>query len=149
MIGNRLLQHHMAKDKRMNNKKRIKKILAFLCSESGSHDYSIYRREAKEELGLHIEYSNEADYKIIKAIYDDISSELLLTVQYNPDLILGRDNQKPYELHRALVESYSFGSNCYKSKGTLNRKPIPGPNGAVQNGIEDQRFFEGWEHEPA
>ena len=30
-------------------------IIKFLCSESGSHDYSILRQEAKESLGLDIE----------------------------------------------------------------------------------------------
>jgi hypothetical protein len=44
-------------------------VLKFLCKESGSHDYTIYRKEAREELGLKIEQSDDALYAIIKAIY--------------------------------------------------------------------------------
>lgn len=38
----------------VNDAEKTKKIIAFLCSESGSHDYTINRREAKNELGLNI-----------------------------------------------------------------------------------------------
>ena len=35
--------------------KDIDEIISFLTSESGSHDYTIYRDEARDELGLNIE----------------------------------------------------------------------------------------------
>jgi|GEM_PF-2340954 len=49
MLGRRLLPNHM------DRQEDIDKILDFLCSESGSHDYTVYRREARELLGLPIE----------------------------------------------------------------------------------------------
>lgn len=52
---------------------KIKDIISFLCSDSGSHDYTINRREAKNSLGLNIEKPDDEMYGIIKAIYDDIS----------------------------------------------------------------------------
>ena len=67
-------------------------IIKFLCSESGSHDYSIRRKEAYESLGLNIEKPNQNLYNIIKNIYDDISNELELENPYNPLnlLMMGR-----------------------------------------------------------
>lgn len=55
---------------------KIKDIIAFLCSDSGSHDYTINRREAKNSLGLNIEKPDDEMYNIIKEIYDNISDEL-------------------------------------------------------------------------
>jgi hypothetical protein len=55
---------------------QIQQIISFLCSDSGSHDYTINRREAKESLGLNVEKPSIEEYAIIKKIYDDISDEL-------------------------------------------------------------------------
>ena len=52
MLGERLLSKHL--DNEEPTKEKIEKILDFLCSESGSHDYKIYRQEARDELGLTI-----------------------------------------------------------------------------------------------
>jgi len=65
MLGNRLLSRHIKDDK------KISKILDFLCSESGSHDYTIYREEAKDELGLMITKPNDEQYSIMKQLHDD------------------------------------------------------------------------------
>ena len=48
----------------------INKIIEFLCSESGSHDYTTNRREAKDSLGLAVEKPNDDLYRIIKKIHD-------------------------------------------------------------------------------
>ena len=63
---------------------KIKDIISFLCSDSGSHDYTINRREAKNSLGLNIEKPDDEMYGIIKAIYDDISNELGFGVPFDP-----------------------------------------------------------------
>ena len=62
-------------------------IIKFLCSESGSHDYSIRRKEAEENLGLNIEKPSMELYSVIKLIYDDISKELELENPYNPAIL--------------------------------------------------------------
>ena len=80
-------------------------IIKFLCSESGSHDYSIRRKEATESLGLPIEKPSMDEYNIIKAIYDDISNELELENSYNPAIILNGANNYPYSFRRVLIES--------------------------------------------
>ncbi len=53
----------------------IEKVISFLCSESGSHDYTIHRREARSSLGLNIEKPDDKLYALVKRIYDDISCQ--------------------------------------------------------------------------
>lgn len=62
---------------------KIQQIIAFLCSDSGSHDYTITRREAKNGLGLNVEKPDMDMYKIIKSIYDSISDELGLGMPFD------------------------------------------------------------------
>lgn len=75
--------------KQINDSEKIEKIIAFLCSDSGSHDYSIYRREARDELGLNIEEPDDSFYQLIKDTFNSIKSELELNTPYDPNLILG------------------------------------------------------------
>ena len=46
MVARKLLQKQLGADKA----EQIEKIISFLCSDSGSHDYAIYRNEARDEL---------------------------------------------------------------------------------------------------
>jgi hypothetical protein len=138
--------------KQLKNETQIKKIISFLCSDSGSHDYTIYRREAKEELGLNIEKPDDNFYQIIKEIFDNIQEELELKKAFDPNIILGANNQATYSCRRALIESISGGTDVFASEGTLikNTQLIQqAPNiPPVQRVIvEDQRKFEGWKHE--
>lgn len=141
MLGSRLLSKHMT------DKEKIEKILSFLCSESGSHDYTIYRQEARNELGLNVETPSDEIYTLIKQIYDDIASELQLTMPYNPDILLSGQPQAPYSLTRALVESPTGGSHRFYSDGILIKQQVSTPNGVVQEAIQDVRKFEGWKYE--
>jgi ClpP class serine protease len=141
MLGNRLLSRHM------QDKEKIEKLLSFLCSESGSHDYTIYRQEARDDLGLNVERPDDALYDLMKKIYDDISDELKLTEPYSPIVLLGEQDVATYELKRALIESTDGGSHQFVSEGRLSRHRIPGPGGIVQEGVQDNRRFEGWRHE--
>ncbi len=142
MLGARLLSKHMT------DKEKIKKILSFLCSESGSHDYTIYRQEARDELGLNIESPSDELYHLIKHIYDDIADELQLTAPYNPSILLSGQTKISYSLVRALVESTTGGSHKFISEGVLHKRQVRDQNGVVQEGIQDIRKFEGWKYEP-
>jgi hypothetical protein len=138
--------------KQLKNETQIKKIISFLCSDSGSHDYTIYRREAKEELGLNIEKPDDNFYKIIKEVFDNIQAELELNKGFDPNIMLGANNQVTYSCRRALIESISGGTDVFVSEGTLikNTQLIQqAPNiPPIQRVIvEDQRKFEGWKHE--
>ena len=127
-------------------------IIKFLCSESGSHDYAIRRKEAVEHLGLHVEKPSMGLYRVIKSIYDDISAELEFENPYNPNILLNQQNPYNYSFRRGLIESLYHGTDVYLSEGTLTLTQVGGgmsPMGPipVQNQIQDTRLFEGWKHE--
>lgn len=141
MLGRKLLANQVTEEE------KIEKILSFLCSDSGSHDYTIFRREAKDNLGLNILKPNDTQYQMIKSIYDDIANELKLSVPYDHQFLLGTENSSQYSFRRALVESKMHGSHVFISEGQLNRKQVPVSPQVMQEGIEDRRIFEGWKHE--
>lgn len=139
MLADKLLSHHDIKE---SNKQDV---IKFLCSESGSHDYTIHRKEAKN-LGLNIEKPNMDLYKIIKAVYDDIESELMLRTPFDPNVQLGNSNQADYQLRRALIESLDYGTDVFVSEGKLI-KQITQQGNQQQTQIQDNRTFEGWKRE--
>lgn len=124
----------------------VRKILSFLCSESGSHDYTINRREAREDLGLQIIKPNDNQYKIVKSIYDDFSSELELSTPYDPELVLGTSGSISYTLPRAFIESRKGGSHVFRSEGTLTRQQVQVQPNMTQTATHDDRKFDGWRH---
>jgi len=126
----------------LKDEKVIQKITSFLCSDSGSHDYTINRKEAREELGLNITTPNEGLYNLINGIYKDFVSDLQLNKDYNPVEALGVNPQIQYSKKRALVESFDFGSHSFITEGTLTK--LPQPQGIA---INDNRIFEGWRYE--
>lgn len=132
----------------VTDEEKIKKIISFLCSESGSHDYTINRREAKDELGLNIEKPSQDLYELINKTYISIREELELRNPFNPDAYIGNDGVRIYSIKRTLVESLPGGTDCFVSEGRFTRVSIPPmPQNPVQQiAIQDQRIFEGWKH---
>ncbi len=142
MLGERLLSSHMT------DKTTIGEILAFLCSESGSHDYTINRKEARERLGLPIENPSWELYGLVQEMYGDIANELELAIPYEVNSILSGKDQNNYAFHRALIESVEGGSHVFISEGTLTHSTIQIQPGVPGIQINDQRLFEGWRHHP-
>lgn len=117
-------------------------IIRFLCSESGSHDYSIRRQEAKDSLGLNIEKPTDELYSVIKQIYDDISRELELENPYNPAIMLSKTDTQAYSFRRGLIESIYNGTDVYVSEGELVKQMFaPAPGIAPQPNMSDNRFL--------
>lgn len=128
------------------DKKTEDKVIKFLCSESGSHDYAIRRKEASESLGLNIEKPDQDLYNVIKKIYDDISAEFEFDNAFNPEIILGPQTNANYSCRRCVVESVDGGTDVVVTEGTLTKQVLPTPAGnKIQ--IQDVRTFEGWRHE--
>jgi hypothetical protein len=86
MLAKKLLATHP------DEKKERDSILQFLCSESGSHDYTITRQEARDSLGLPVERPDDDLYKLIRAIQKDFAKELDLGSSYDPTIHLGGTN---------------------------------------------------------
>ena len=127
----------------VSEQSRIQEIISFLCSDSGSHDYTINRREARDHLGLNIITPSEEQYVVIKKIYDDINDELKFDAPFDPSLLLGGnlEGANRYEIRKGLLESINGGSYCYINEGIV----IADATG--RNVKESHRLFEGWKHE--
>lgn len=140
MLAEKLLKTHE------NDLSKVEKIVSFLSSESGSHDYTINRKEAHESLGLNIEKPDDILYSLIQNIYNNIKDELLLNIPLNLNSLLGVENNKDYEFSRCLIESIQGECDVFMSSGTITRVQVPLPNGHNALHINDQRNFEGWVH---
>lgn len=150
-LAERLLRIHMTDDD------IIKKLVAVLCSESGSHDYTINRREAQHELKLPIVKPDDALYETIRNVYRDVRDELQLNNRFDPNALAGAAGpQAPgappapqaYQCRRILIESLTGGSHYFETRGTVVNVVVNSPAGP-QPGVMNQVQFEGWEHEPA
>ena len=120
------------------------KIVNFLCSESGSHDYAIHRKEAREELGLNIETPSQEQYLQINSIYKNISQEMEQDNPFRPETVLGAANDANYESRRMIIESVGNGTDVFITKGKLERKvKNPGGNVVIENSVNEER----WHHE--
>lgn len=125
----------------VSDPEKIKSIIEFLCADSGSHDYTLNRREAKE-LGLNIEKPDPILYSQLKGIQDSYGGQLALLQPHSPQILLGAADTTNYTLVRGLVET-ADGSYGFVSEGALTKVAIQMQTG-IQNAINDQRTFEGW-----
>lgn len=141
-LADKLLRYQCIEDSRK------KDIVSFLCSDSGSHDHTINRREA-EELGLVIDKPSEGFYQILKDLQKNIGDTLLLRNRFSPDTELANEAKKDYSLCRSMVESVSYGCHHFVSEGRLIRVQIPSnqPGQKTTVGIQDYRLFEEWRKE--
>lgn len=131
MLAGKLLRNQI------NNEEKVSKIIDFLCSDSGSHDYTINRREAEKELGLNVAKPTAEQYAIIKNIYDDFSQELGFGQIFDPQTIQGA-----YAVRRGFVESVDGGSDYFVTEGRC--MTVTTPNGPA---IQVNKVFEGWRHD--
>lgn len=133
MLAGKLLQNQISDQDQLN------RIIEFLCSDSGSHDYTINRREAEKELGLKVVKPTKSQYDIIKNIYNDFSSELGFGQVFDPQMIQGA-----YAVRRGFIESIVGGSDFFVTEGRC--ATVSTPNGPA---IQVNKSFEGWRHNEA
>jgi hypothetical protein len=140
LAGNLLKQN-------LSDQRKINQIVGFLCSESGSHDYTINRREA-EKLGLPVIKPTDSEYNIVRRLYEDIKAELKLKEPFNPHVMLGEAEEHRYSLSRCVLESTSGGSHKFITHGVIRKQgQVLGPAQAIIPQVVDLRYKEGWEHE--
>ena len=131
--------------RQIGEQNKINSIIDFLCADSGSHDYTINRREAAE-LGLNIEKPSDTFYKRLRKIHLDYNQELKLLEPYNAQALISGakpNHPIPYVIPRALVEGTIGGCYCFTSEGTLTRVEVQMSSG-LHEGVRDERNFEGW-----
>lgn len=135
-LAEKLLNGHI------RSQEQIQAIVDFLCADSGSHDYTINRREARA-LGLPVEQPSADLYEKLKALHRSYSSQLQLSEPYNPMTLVGPNQQARYGLVRGIIESVGSGSYGYLTEGMMGRAVVNTPDGP-QEQLQDQRTFEGW-----
>jgi hypothetical protein len=127
--------------------KKVKAIVDFLCSESGSHDYTINRREAAE-MGLPIEKPSGDLYGLLKQLHANYRDQMELLLPFDIATIVAPGQTTNYSYSRALIESVAHGAHHFVSQGTLSSVQIqaaqPGAPGMPQLAVKDHRQFEGW-----
>lgn len=139
-LAKKLLTRHMSDDKVIGD------IIDFLCAESGSHDYTINRREARS-MGLQIENPTNELYALLRKLHLSYVEELKLLEPYDPYSALAGQTTLEYALPRAVIESVNAGCNQFLSEGTLTKTVIQqmGPMGPIQQEqLNDARRFDGW-----
>ena len=128
----------------IENESTVESIVSFLCADSGSHDYTINRREALE-LGLSVTKPSKSLYELLRAIHLSYADELKLMYPYTPQAILrsvSYDTAVSYSIPRGLIECVDEDSYKFVTEGELTRVQVP--NNPAQEGIRDNRTFEGW-----
>jgi len=132
--------------RQVNDEVKIKSIVDFLCADSGSHDYTIDRREALD-LGLKVEKPSAELYELLKSIHQSYTQELQLMNPFTlADFIAeGNAGMNNYRIPRGLIEGTVGGCYAYVSEGTVSVVQIPLDGGAVQQQlVDDNRRFDGW-----
>ena len=127
--------------RQIGDKEKVKSIIDFLCGDSGSHDYTINRREAAE-LGLKVEKPSDSLYKLLRKVQISYTHELELLEPFRPNALLN-NGKTTYLLPRVFVEGTVGGCYSFVSEGTViavTPSNIPGGVTAVH----DNRTFEGW-----
>lgn len=135
-LAKKLLARHM------QDTKAITKITNVLCKDAGSHDYSIYRTEARRQLGLSIETPSMPLYKNMRDILTDIRDEMQLSTPFNPMAMVSQNNPQvvPYRALRVVIETATNGGYHYVTEGNLVPLTDPHGNFAIRNEIKS----DGW-----
>ncbi len=110
----------------------------FLCSKTGSHDYTIGRAEAAA-LGLPVVEVDAWEEALLERVRRDIIAEFEARTPFVPEQLLacsGGDGPVAYRAVRALVESVAHGAHHYVSEGELSRNE--------DGSVRDRRRCDGW-----
>jgi hypothetical protein len=137
MLAKKLLAFHLPQA----DEKKIDKIVSFLCTDSGSHDYTINLIDA-QELGLIIEEADKTNREIINDIFVTVAEELELDKPFDPGTLLGANETSAYSNKRAIIQSIDGGLASFITQGILT---LSNDNGNVL--VRDTRTYEGWKNE--
>ena len=138
MLGDRLLSTHM------NDREAVNRTLDFLCSDAGSHDYTINRREASTDLGLPVVHPSWVEYTAIRSLLMDFAQELELTTPLDPAEVLANSSEASYSFTCGLIESLDLGAHAVKIDGTLRVLRTTLEDGRIEDRLVDQRKPKVW-----
>ena len=117
-----------------------KKIISFLSSDSGSHDYTLNRREAST-LGLKVMKCSARLYQLVNDIYSSFRDEMKLREAFGVTAF-PPNARTPFSNLRAIVESTASNPVHFLTEGNVIRQTQQPPNQGEINAIEV--VGEGW-----
>jgi hypothetical protein len=137
-LAKTLLSYHM-EDEQM-----IEKIVNIITRERFSHEYLIGRKEAKEIVGLNvIDIPESLEEKII-ALFNEYNKILNMDVPYNPEEVLGSQDQAIGQFDRGIIESDNL-THVFRTRKHIRRMEIPQPGVSVPViGYQERILFEAW-----
>lgn len=116
-LAKTLLSYHM------KDEQEIEKIVNVITRERFSHEYLIGRREAKEIVGLNvIDVSESLEEKIID-LFNEYNSLLNMNVPYNPEEVLGSQDQATGQFDRGIIESDNL-THVFRTKKNIRRVEV-------------------------
>lgn len=138
MLGRKLLSTHRVK----LDSSKIDQIVHYLSRDLGSHDYEISRTEAKEKLQNVIDASDKISNPMWE-LYNTYRDLMELNNAFNPEMILGTNQQCKYETNMAIIESTSR-FDYFHQVFDMHRVKIPQPNGVIVEAIQHKPLKAGW-----
>jgi len=117
-----------------------KKIISFLSSESGSHDYTLNRREVAA-LGLKVMKCPARLYSILSELHKDFREEMKLRTPFTASAF-PPNATTPFLNVRAIIESTSTQPVQFITEGNFVRQTLAPPNMGEQ--IRIDVTAEGW-----
>ena len=138
MLGKKLLSTHRKK----LDRSEIDRIVNYLSRELGSHDYEISRTEAKDKLPKVADASDTIS-EFMWELYRTYRELMDLDNAFNPEMILGANQQMQYQTNVAIVES-TARLDHFQQVFDLRRVKIPQPGGLIAEGIQHKPLKAGW-----
>jgi hypothetical protein len=138
MLARKLMMSQAAKPK----KETVDRVVKVLTRELGSHDYIISRKEAMEDLGLPVVYPSPDFEGLMWKLFKEYQRVMELSNPYNPDALLGVNNEGDFTFRRAFVESRLL-SHVFETRKHLRRVETV-IQGVLTPGLQEQTLSEGW-----
>lgn len=126
------------------NEGRIKKTVEILTRERFSHEYIISRAEAQKELGLNIVEPDNKLTILIVDLFDAYNDILMMDKPYNPEVILGKVDEKVSDFNRAIIESINL-THVFRTKKEIKRVKVSQPRIPISiPGYQERVLQEEW-----
>jgi hypothetical protein len=137
-LAKTLLSYHM------KDEQKIEKIVNVITKERFSHEYLIGRREAKEVIGLNVIDIPEALEEKILSLFNEYNGILNMNVPYNPEEVLGSQNQAVGQFNRGIVETDNL-THVFRTKKEIKRIEVAQPGIPVPViGYQERVLTESW-----
>lgn len=137
-LASHLMAHHCS------SREEIERVTSALIRERFSHSYIIGRREARDGLGLNVVEPDTELAEIVIGLFSMYSSIMELDMPYNPETVLGNDQDGVYSFDRGMIESRGL-TQVFRTKKQITRVQVPTPNAPVPVvGYQQRVLAEGW-----